>query len=182
MPPLSSWPGEGKCHGVGAEDCRRSVGGMGNTTGVLTNRAPPLSGRWKRSLCHGVGAEDRAVQVARHQPLHLGPRAALPPAVLWFHWRSWAFKTYGRTARLVVLSTKFPFPPAGGASIAPSPSGCPFILGALSSWFHWRFLVPFQNRVREVRDLDPPTHPLWVGDPYTWRFTQTSFHFCEKAF
>ena len=117
------------------------------TTGVLTNRAPPLSGRWKRSLCHGVGAEDRAVQVARHQPLHLGPRAALPPAVLWFHWRSWAFKTYGRTARLVVLSTKlqitkFNFLPARGASIAPSPSGCPFILGALSSSFHWRFLVP----------------------------------------
>ena len=106
------------------------------------------------------------MQVARHQPLHLGPRAALPPAVLWFHWRSWAFKTYGRTARLVVLSTKFPFPPAGGASIAPSPSGCPFILGALSSWFHWRFLVPFQNRVREVRDLDPPIHLALHADKF----------------
>ena len=117
------------------------------TTGVLTNRAPPLSGRWKRSLCRGVGAEDRAVQVARHQPLHLGPRAALPPRRALVSLALPGTQGVRHAARLVVLSTKlqitkFNFLPARGASIAPSPSGCPFILGALSSSFHWRFLVP----------------------------------------
>ena len=82
------------------------------------------------------------MQVARHQPLHLGPRAALPPRRALVSLALPGTQGVRHAARLVVLSTKFNFHPARGASIAPSPSGCPFILGALSSSFHWRFLVP----------------------------------------
>ena len=87
------------------------------------------------------------MQVARHQPLHLGPRAALPPRRALVSLALPGTQGVRHAARLVVLSTKlqitkFNFLPARGASIAPSPSGCPFILGALSSSFHWRFLVP----------------------------------------
>ena len=32
-PPSPAGWGEVKCHGVGAEDCRRSLAGMGNSTG-----------------------------------------------------------------------------------------------------------------------------------------------------
>ena len=117
------------------------------TTGVLTNRAPPLSGRWKRSLCLMPRSRRGGSRGAGSPPPASPPRASrrsAPPPCSGFtgapgHSRRTA---RGTSCRLVHQITKFNFLPARGASIAPSPSGCPFILGALSSSFHWRFLVP----------------------------------------
>ena len=153
----SSWPGESKCHGV-TESVRRIADGVSveweiprttdhGTTGVLTNRAPPLSGRWKRSLCLMPRSRRGGSRGAGSPPPASPPRASrrsAPPPCSGFtgapgHSRRTA---RGTSCRLVHQITKFNFLPARGASIAPSPSGCPFILGALSSSFHWRFLVP----------------------------------------
>ena len=153
----SSWPGESKCHGV-TESVRRIADGVSveweiprttdhGTTGVLTNRAPPLSGRWKRSLCLMPRSRRGGSRGAGSPPPASPPRASrrsaprralVPLALLGIQ----DVRTYGTSCRLVHQITKFNFLPARGASIAPSPSGCPFILGALSSSFHWRFLVP----------------------------------------
>ena len=115
------------------------------TTGALTNRAPPsfrpveeeLMPRSRRGGSRGAGSPPPA------SPPRASRRSAPPPCSGFTGAPGHSRRTArGTSCRLVVLSTKFNFHPARGASIAPSPSGCPFILGALSSSFHWRFLVP----------------------------------------
>ena len=148
----SSWPGVSKCHGV-TESVRRIADGVSveweipRTTdhGCVNKSCPPsfrpveeeLMPRSRRGGSRGAGSPPPA------SPPRASRRSAPPPCSGFTGAPGHSRRTArGTSCRLVHQITKFNFLPARGASIAPSPSGCPFILGALSSSFHWRFLVP----------------------------------------